>query len=755
MGLATAQTRASTLLSRISPTGWVVVAMLIAAAFALPRLDNHLFWDDEANTALYARNLLRFGRITAWDGTNLIGYAQGGSLGEDLGRELRVPTLPAYVAAAAMRCLGENTFAARFPFVLAGVANVGLLAVWLRRHLGQRFPCWLPAMLMAVSPAMLLYVRNCRYYSLGVTFSLLVWTFWAPGRPGAGRRTILGRRALLRHAGAAIALVLLIGTNYLNAAVLLATLPLFFMDRRYRQPTQYVLLAILLATALVAGVCILATSNPLAADYGAGQDWLFAPAPMTGYATRFCFNLGWFLRDLGTHEFLPWVLLMVLTLPWLASVKRWPGFATAACRKARRSLPLALRGGLLLAVLLAYVLLVAAFLPSDMGKGPTAEMRYLVPLLAVGCALAGLALVILWRVLRPAAVVALVLLVGTNWLHLGFLVDRFDGTSPWWPPTLYRYVYELCNDYRSGNEAMVDLLGQLPAGTAVRIWPSFMVYPPMFYVPDLHYCDQLTETKRIRADLRPMLPDYLFTERARPEVVLVPAPLLGIATADLDRRFGPGSFQLRKTLREHFNYMSKPEIPNRFFRYPEGSWQEYSGMVVLVAVGSALEQLPAMGVGKFDAMAGCESHYMAASQLLMAGHYQGALPHYEAALRLNPRHVDSLIGAAVAMEALGRRDAAIRRYHEALALLPTSPRAHYNLAHLLAEQGETEEAETHYRAALAAEPNYPQAHINLASLLINRGKTAEGRDHLLSALRLLPPDSPEARKIRGILRHMR
>ena len=172
-------------------------AMVLSAALVLPRLGQRLFWDDEANTAIYARNLLRFGRITAWDGRNLCGYGWGGALGDDLGQELRVPTLPAYFAAASMALLGQTTFAGRLPFALAGVVSVGLLAVWMRRHLGRRFPWYLPSLLMAVSPAFLLYSRNCRYYSLGLMFSLAVLVFWAPGADAGAGRPIHGFRGTM------------------------------------------------------------------------------------------------------------------------------------------------------------------------------------------------------------------------------------------------------------------------------------------------------------------------------------------------------------------------------------------------------------------------------------------------------------------------------------------------------------------------------------------------------------------------------
>ena len=50
----------------------VLLAMGVAGFLVLTGLDNHLFWDDEAATAIYARNLLNQGKLTAWDGTNLM-----------------------------------------------------------------------------------------------------------------------------------------------------------------------------------------------------------------------------------------------------------------------------------------------------------------------------------------------------------------------------------------------------------------------------------------------------------------------------------------------------------------------------------------------------------------------------------------------------------------------------------------------------------------------------------------------------------
>ena len=147
---------------------------------------------------------------------------------------------------------------------------------------GRRFPCWLPPLLLALSPAYLLYIRNCRYYSLGVFFSLLVWILWAPGRaPPAGCTEVRWTAAasfVMRRRRRAFPPCL---TQYMNAATLLATLPVFFLDRRDRQPRQYVMLGILWCVAIAYGAWLLATGNPLTADYRSA-DWLFAPPAAAG-----------------------------------------------------------------------------------------------------------------------------------------------------------------------------------------------------------------------------------------------------------------------------------------------------------------------------------------------------------------------------------------------------------------------------------------------------------------------------------------
>ena len=59
------------------------IAIAVAGVLAFTGITANKFWDDEANTAIFAQNLLDTGQLSAWNGTNLIGYRDGAELDEN------------------------------------------------------------------------------------------------------------------------------------------------------------------------------------------------------------------------------------------------------------------------------------------------------------------------------------------------------------------------------------------------------------------------------------------------------------------------------------------------------------------------------------------------------------------------------------------------------------------------------------------------------------------------------------------------
>ena len=377
------------------------------------------------------------------------------------------------------------------------------------------------------------------------------------------------------------------------------------------------------------------------------------------------------------------------------------------------------------------------------------------PLIAFGSALASAALVLLWRIAWPLAIPAALLLVGTNWLFLGGTLDRFDRDNPWWPPTLCCYMRELCRPFRGGDGELVEMLDGLPAGTTVRIWPSFMVYPPMFYVPRLHYCDQLSEKKPIRAGLRRELPDYLFVEKARPEVVVVPGWSLGVAADYLKRTCGPTRYRVCKALQEPFLYTQKPEIPAHWFWLPAIDWKKQPVVgVVLVAVGSEAEKCLASTTSALDRRHGAYALLATAGQAADGGNLDSVVEYCEAALRLDPGLAAAHVNLGLVCEKRHQAAEALRHYRAAIEAEPANAVAHFDLANMLLAENANDEAERHYREAVAAKPDYAQAHYNLGIMLLRQGRMSEAREHLAAAQQSAAPGTRLADEARLRLRQM-
>ena len=121
----------------------LIIILLCGVFLSFYGITNHAFWDDEANTALFARNFLLTGKLTAWDGKNLIGYAEGIGLDQNL-NNVYMPQLQFIVAAAGLSAFDNKTLGGRVPFVIAGIFALIALALWVKKHFNNRVPVYLP-----------------------------------------------------------------------------------------------------------------------------------------------------------------------------------------------------------------------------------------------------------------------------------------------------------------------------------------------------------------------------------------------------------------------------------------------------------------------------------------------------------------------------------------------------------------------------------------------------------------------------------
>ena len=103
------------------PVLWALIGA--GAVFLCARLGQRLLWQDEAETAILARNILRFGYPRAFDGVNLVWLP--GVHRSDFAWAY-APWAPFYLTAGVFALAGVSTLTARLPFALIGLACLPL-----------------------------------------------------------------------------------------------------------------------------------------------------------------------------------------------------------------------------------------------------------------------------------------------------------------------------------------------------------------------------------------------------------------------------------------------------------------------------------------------------------------------------------------------------------------------------------------------------------------------------------------------------
>ena len=161
---------------------------VIGAVFIFTNLGADYLWEDEGDTAALASNILKFGVPKAWDGAAFLDSDHGARLNRDLVMVTH-PWIQYYLTAGSFLIFGENTFAARFPFAIAGWMSILFVYVFVWRFFGNRLTAFSAAALLVLSVQFLLYAKQCRYCSLNML--LVVWLFWSFFKMKSARYCVL------------------------------------------------------------------------------------------------------------------------------------------------------------------------------------------------------------------------------------------------------------------------------------------------------------------------------------------------------------------------------------------------------------------------------------------------------------------------------------------------------------------------------------------------------------------------------------
>lgn len=175
-------------LSRFRPHWPLGLLPAIGLVLLFAGLNSDYLWADEGDTAVLASNILKFGVPKAWDGVAFIDSDYGARENQHLVM-VTTPWPQYYVTAASFLIFGQNTFAARLPFALAGWLTILLVFRLIRDLTKDRNAAFAAAALTLFSVQFLLYARQARYYALSMFFTC--WLIWIFFRMKSARECIL------------------------------------------------------------------------------------------------------------------------------------------------------------------------------------------------------------------------------------------------------------------------------------------------------------------------------------------------------------------------------------------------------------------------------------------------------------------------------------------------------------------------------------------------------------------------------------
>jgi len=410
--------------------GPFLLVLCFAAVIYGADLGDWALWQDEANAALLAKNILRDGLPTIFDGTNVLWPAPA-----DVGRGHRLwivwGWLPLYVNALFFKLFGVATLTARLPSAVMGVLFLAAFYATLLRLRFSRRAAVLAAGGMALLVPVALHVRQCGYYVyvLYLPFFFFAQIFFTP----RGRKRTLGAVALSTA---------LLNTHFLVWAATMAAAGAVRLARPRRIWRDLPLAAGLLLSA-VPFLYLYEIQNFWTRAFGsAGGMGL----PLKAAALAHFFNRSVF----------PW--------PYLLGLGVLYGFLRRRLSPVERAL--LTRGALFAGVsAVLLVLLPRSFFP-----------RYAlgaVPFLIAGTALLHARAFVWGR--GPAAA-----LLG---VYLAAVVGVFQTTAPGRTPLLWRLAGELRREKTDINEEVARYLNAHAAPTDTVVC-NYEEFPLMFYTPN-------------------------------------------------------------------------------------------------------------------------------------------------------------------------------------------------------------------------------------------------------------------------------
>jgi tetratricopeptide (TPR) repeat protein len=135
------------------------------------------------------------------------------------------------------------------------------------------------------------------------------------------------------------------------------------------------------------------------------------------------------------------------------------------------------------------------------------------------------------------------------------------------------------------------------------------------------------------------------------------------------------------------------------------------------------------------------SLYFLALRLGTEKRHAEALGYWSACIALRPKHSEARLSRGTSYKNLGNSEAAESDYRAAATIEPVAPAAYAYLGDMLRKQGKSDEAIALYRKAIALQPKYAFAHMQLGQALRQQGKLDEAIAHFRRGVAIDPKNA--------------
>jgi len=388
----------------------LVLLLLVAGILLFANLGNVYLWQDEATTAVLAKNTLNFGVPRAYDGKNLVRNIYDDPCmykGWKYGAWLQF-----YITALCFWLFSTSTFVARLPFALFGLGNIVLSYILCKRLFKNKNVATLSTTLLIFSLPFLLYMRQCRWYALVMFFTLWLLLSYL---------SLLKKNKLSTVLSFIISAVCLFHSNFGIFPPVIGGIGLHYLIFNRGKVKLKIIAFIMLAVAVFTVPFIFYCST-----------WQYGG---TFSLERAGDHLEFYIRILNKYIF-PLAFVFVSLLVFYL----------------KKSLPVLKapidKSSLWLLIIIMISTICFLLLADER------QLRYIMHLTPMCCMFLALILTGWWKKSKIAAVILFVLLTFTNVFHTGAPFAKKAKLH------MYDYVYEITHDYDGPTEKIVEFLNQ-------------------------------------------------------------------------------------------------------------------------------------------------------------------------------------------------------------------------------------------------------------------------------------------------------